>query len=126
MKTFLYGILINLVTSAIALIVAAALLPGFHLGFRGFLTAVVVFTVAQALLSGLVASLAQKHAPAITGAAALISTFLSLVITNLFGGGTHIRGFFTWILATVIVWAVTAVCVMLAPRVLARIDAGRA
>ena len=49
MKKLLIGIGVQLGSSAVA-IVAALFLPGFSLGFGGFLTAVVVFTIAQSLL----------------------------------------------------------------------------
>ncbi|MGA7205148.1 MAG: hypothetical protein WBX27_11015 [Specibacter sp.] len=120
MKNFLIGIGLHLGASAVAIIVAALILPGFRLHFFGFITAVVVFTVAQGLLAGLISKLTQKHAPSIAGAAALISTFLALVLANLFGGGTVIHGFFTWILATVIVWAVTAAGALVRPKIMAK------
>lgn len=123
MKNFLIGIGLHLATSAVAIIVAALILPGFRLHFFGFVTAVVVFTIAQGLLTGLVSKLATKHAPAISGAASLISTFLALLIASVFGGGANIHGFFTWILATVIVWAVSAAGAMVRPKIMAKVEA---
>ncbi|ALE07540.1 hypothetical protein AL755_22050 [Arthrobacter sp. ERGS1:01] len=122
MKNFLIGIGLHLGTSAVAIIVAALLLRDFRLHFLGFLMAVVVFTVAQALLSGLVTKLAQNHAPSIAGAASLISTFLALVIANLFRG-VEIHRFTTWIFATLIVWVVTAAGALLRPKIMGKVEA---
>lgn len=116
MKKLLIGIGVQLGSSAVAIIVAALILPGFQLRFSGFLTAVIVFTIAQSLLENLASRLGQKFAPAWVGLASLVSTFFALVIANLFRDGTSIRGFFTWILATVIVWGITALCGVLIPK----------
>ncbi|MHA7306921.1 hypothetical protein ACX80E_17080 [Arthrobacter sp. TMN-49] len=116
MKKLLIGIGVQLGSSAVAIVLAALFLPGLHLRFSGFLTAVIVFTVAQSLLVGLVAKLATKYTPALAGAASLISTFLALVIADFGFGGININGFVTWIFATLIVWAVTALCAVLVPK----------
>lgn len=116
MKKLLIGIGVQLGSSAVAIIVAALILPGFRLQFSGFLTAVIIFTIAQSLLEGVVSRLGNKFAPALIGLASLVSTFLALIVANLFAGGTSIRGFFTWILATVIVWGVTALCAIVVPK----------
>ncbi|MDO5753716.1 phage holin family protein [Arthrobacter sp.] len=100
----------QLASSAVALILAALILPRFSLGFGGFITAVIVFTIAQLLLEGFVRKLANKHTPALAGAASLVSTWLALVIANLPSGGIRIHGLLTWIVAAVLVWAITGLC----------------
>ncbi|WP_104090636.1 phage holin family protein [Arthrobacter sp. GMC3] len=118
MKTLLIRVGLQLGTSAVAIILAALILPGFHLRFSGFLTAVIIFTIVQSLATGIVEKIANKHAPVLSGAASLISTFLALLIANGFGGGTSIRTFTSWVLATLIVWAVTAAGAVFLPRLL--------
>lgn len=118
MKQLVIQIGIQLGSSAVAIILAAMLLSRFSLGIGGFITAVVVFTIAQSLLVGLVAKLATKYTPALAGAASLVSTWLALVIANLPFGGIRIHGFWTWIWATLIVWAVTALCAVVVPKYL--------
>ncbi|SEE93443.1 4 TMS phage holin, superfamily IV [Arthrobacter alpinus] len=118
MKKLLIGVGVQLGSSAVAIIVAALLLPRFSLGIGGFLTAVVIFTIAQSLLAGAVARLASKHVPAFAGLASLVSTLLALIIANLPFGGIRIHGFVTWLLAALIVWVITGLCATLAPKYL--------
>jgi hypothetical protein len=124
MKKLLIGIGIQLGSSAVAIIIAAMLLSRFSLGLGGFLTAVVIFTIAQSLLTGFVAKLASTHVPALAGLASLASTLLALIIANLPFGGIRIHGFLTWLLAALIVWTITGLCAMLAPKYLLKV-AGR-
>lgn len=116
MKNLMISIGVQLGSSAVAIIVAAIILRGFSLNFGGFITAVVVFTIAQSLLAGLVSKLAKQHAPALVGVASLVSTWLALIIANLPFGGIRIHGFMTWIWAALIIWAVTALCAVLVPK----------
>lgn len=116
MKNLLISIGIQLGSSAAAIIVAAIMLRGFSLNVGGFVTAVVVFTIAQSLLVGMVAKLAVKHAPALAGVTSLVSTWLALIIANLPFGGIRIHGFLTWIWAALIIWGVTALCAVLVPK----------
>ena len=124
MKKLLIGIGVQLGSSAVAIIIAAMLLPRFSLGLGGFLTAVVIFTIAQSLLTGFVAKLASTHVPAFARLASLASTLLALIIANLPFGGIRIHGFLTWILAALIVWAIAGLCAILAPKYLLKV-AGR-
>ena len=116
MKNLLIGIGVQLGSSAIAIMLAALILPRFSLHLGGLLTAVVVFTVAQSLLERIVAKLATKYTPTLAGLASLVSTWLALVIASMFFGGISIHGFFTWIIAALIVWAITGLCAVLVPK----------
>lgn len=118
MKKLVMGIAVQLGSSAVAIILAALLLHHFRLGLGGFITAVVIFTIAQSLLAGLVSKLATKYTPALAGAASLVSTWLALVIASLPFGGIRIHGFMTWIWAALIVWGITGLCAVLVPKYL--------
>lgn len=59
MTRFLIRVAISLATSAVALLVCVWVLPDFGLSLGGFLTAVIVFTIAQALLSPLIFRIAR-------------------------------------------------------------------
>lgn len=117
MTRFLIRIAISLGTVAVALLVCFWVLPDFDLSLSGFLTAVVVFTIAQAVLTPLIFNLARKHANAILGGVGLVSTFVALLIASLFPGGLHITGVATWILATLIIWIITALGTWLLPLI---------
>ena len=120
MVRFLVTVVISLVMSAVGLLLAAWLLPDFHLDAAGFLVAVVVFTIAQALLAPLATRLARRHASAILGGIGLISTFVALLIASLFPGGIRIDAVMAWVLATLLLWAVTALGTWLIPLLLFR------
>jgi hypothetical protein len=117
MVRFLIRVAIFLGTAALGLLVAWILLPGFDIEWAGFLVAMIVFAIAQSLLSPLVSKLAARHAPAVLGGVGLISTFISLLLATVIANGLRIDGLLTWVLATVIVWLVTALGTWLLPLI---------
>lgn len=125
MVRFLIRTAIFLVTAALGLLVAFWILPDFHIEWGGFLVATLVFAIAQSVLSPLIFKLAHRHAPAVLGGIGLVSTFVALFIASLFPNGIQISGFTTWVLATLIVWAVTALGTWLLPLIFLkrRVDA---
>ena len=120
MVRFLVNIAVSLVMSALGLLLAAWLLPEFHLETGGFLIAVLVFTIAQAVLAPFVFNVARKYASAILGGIGLVSTFLALLIASFFPGGIRIDGVVTWVLATLLMWIVTALGTWLIPLLIFR------
>ncbi|GAA2464885.1 phage holin family protein [Agromyces soli] len=117
MVRFLIRLAISLVTAALGLLVASWVLPDFHLEWGGFLVAIIVFSVAQAILGPFVFNLARQYAAAVLGGIGLVTTFLALLIASLFPGGIHIDGAVTWVLATLIVWIITALGGWLLPLI---------
>ena len=109
MVRFLIRTAIFLGTAALGLLIAWWLLPGFHIDWTGFLVAMLVFAIAQSLLSPLITKLASRHAPEVLGGVGLVSTFLALLLATVIANGLRIDGLLTWVLATLIVWLVTAV-----------------
>jgi MFS family permease len=112
---FLIRVAIFLASAAAGLLVASLLLPQMTVTALGFVTAVLIFTVAQAILSPFITKLAVRHAPAFLGGIGLVSTFVALLLSTLFVGGLTINGIQTWILATLVVWLVTAVATWVLP-----------
>jgi uncharacterized membrane protein YvlD (DUF360 family) len=108
MVRFLINVAISLVTAALGLLVNSWILPDFHLDVSGFIIAVVVFTVAQAILAPFIFNVARQYASALLGGIGLVSTFVALLIASLFPDGIRIEGVVTWILATLIMWIITA------------------
>lgn len=108
MIRFLIRAVIFLVTAAVGLAVAGWLVPGVRLEWGGFLIACVVFAIAQSILSPFVFNIARKYASALLGGIGLVSTFLALLIASVLPGGIHIAGVTAWVLATLVVWIVTA------------------
>jgi uncharacterized membrane protein YvlD (DUF360 family) len=99
---------INLVTAAAGLLLAGAMIDGVALQTSGFITAVIVFVVAQAILGPFVFNMARQYASAILGGVGLVSTLLAIWIATLIPDGLTVSGLTAWILTTLLVWIVTA------------------
>jgi hypothetical protein len=77
----------------------------------------IVFTVAVALMTPFLASTMRRNqsSSSAMGGVALISTFVALLITDLFTDGLSISGIGTWIGATVVVWVGSLLAVFILP-----------
>ena len=108
MIRFLTQTVVNIITSTIALLVAAWLVVGMTLVPSGFIVTVLVFVAASAVLSPFTFNMARKYASAALGGVGLISTLLALFVASLFPGGLTIDGFGSWAVVSLIVWFITA------------------
>lgn len=120
MLRFLIRLAIYLGTAALALLITSLILPGFRISASGFLIAIGVFALAQSILTPFIINMARKYAPAVLGGIGLVSTFVALLIASLFPGGLSITGIDTWILASLIVWLITALGGWLLPLLILR------
>lgn len=118
MVRLIASIVVELVASAVGLLVAAWLLPDFVLSTSGFLWAIGVFTAARLILAPLIFKLSFKHARALTGGIALVTTFVGLLVTTWLTHGLQITGASTWVIGTLIVWLFGVVAVLLVPMVI--------
>jgi hypothetical protein len=117
---FLLRVAVFLGSSAIGLLVAGWLVPGVSLSVLGFVTAVVIFTVAQGILSPFFLKMASRYASAFLGGIGLVSTFVALLLASLLSNGLSIRSVGSWIAATVVVWLVTALATVVLPVLVLR------
>ena len=107
---------IALVANAVGLLVAAWLLDGVELDGAAFILAVIIFTVAFALMLPFTVSQARRGgSAALSGGAALIATLIALIVTDLVSDGLSIEGVGTWIAATVIVWLAALLAAFILP-----------
>lgn len=120
MLRFLIRLAIYLGTAALALIITSLILPGFRISASGFLIAIGVFALAQSILTPFIINMARKYAPAVLGGIGLVSTFVALLIASFFPGGLAISGIDTWVLASLIVWLITALGGWLLPLLILR------
>ena len=120
MIRFLLRVAVFLGSSAIGLLVADWLVPGVSVSVWGFVAAVVIFTVAQAILSPFFLKMASRYASAFLGGIGLVSTFVALMLASLLSNGLSIRGIGSWVAATVLVWLVTAVATVVLPVLILR------
>jgi Mycobacterial 4 TMS phage holin, superfamily IV len=109
-----------LVSWALGLAVAAWVVPGVSVSVSGFIVAVVVFSVAQALLSLLILTLPRGYASLFLGGTALALTFLALALASVFTHGLIIQGAASWIGAALLVWLVTTLAAVSVPELFAR------
>lgn len=115
MIRFLLRTAVFLGSAAIGLLVAAWLVPGFAVRPAGFVTAVVIFAAAQAILSPFFLKMASRYASAFIGGIGLVSTLAALILAAVFTHGLSVRGIGAWVAATVVVWLVTALATLLLP-----------
>lgn len=118
MTRLLARTVVELVASAIGLIVAAWMLAGVTLTASGFLVAVVVFTIAKVILGPLVLKMSLKYARALTGGIALVTTFVGLLVTTWLTSGLTIVGAGSWVMATIVVWLFTVIAILVLPMVM--------
>ncbi|MCQ4117651.1 hypothetical protein [Rhodococcus tibetensis] len=119
MIRFLLRAVVFLGSAAIGLLAAVWFLPEVSITVAGFIVTVVLFALAQCVLAPFITKVAERNAPAFLGGIGLVSTFVSLVLVNLFGAMT-ITGWESWILATLIVWLVTAIATLVLPLLVFR------
>ena len=107
--------IVALAANAVGLIVAAAVLDDMELDLGGFILALLIFTIAFALLQPFLVVQLRRAGPAALGGVALIATLASLIITDLLSDGFTIDGGVTWLLAAVIVWAAAVLAAFILP-----------
>ena len=88
-----------------------------ELDFTAFIVALVIFTIAVALLQPFLVSTMRQHGAnaAALGGVALIATLISLIVTDLISDGLSIDGVGTWIAAAVIVWLAALIAAFVLP-----------
>lgn len=104
--------------NATGLLVAAVLVPGFHISSLGFIISVVFFTIAQIILAPFVLKLAIKHAPAFRGGIALVTTFIVLILTVWLTDGLRISSLVGWVVAPMVIWLASVLAGIVLPMVL--------
>ena len=104
MIRFLARSALTLIANAVGLLIAALVLPGFHINALGFVVSVLFFTVFEILFEPFVLSMAIKYMPALRGGIALVTTLVGLVLTVIFTSGLSIDNLTTWVLAPMIIW----------------------
>jgi putative membrane protein len=98
---------ISWLTNALVLVVVAAILGGVHVGDAGdLLLAAAVFGVLNTLLKPFLRLVTLPLAILTFGIAWFFVSLLMLLITSAIVGGFEIDGFWTYVGATLIVWAV--------------------
>lgn len=109
---------VNLIANTVALIVTSLVLDDMALDAGGLVFSVIVFTVVEIVVEPFFRQQAILKAPALLGSTALVATLTSLIVTTLLTDGMRISGTLTWVLATVLVWAISLAGELLLPLVM--------
>jgi len=111
---------IQLLANTVGLLVANYFLDDMTVSGTAFVTAVLLFTVVYALAQPFLTQIAMSRVPALRGGVALVATLVGLIVTSWLSDGLSISGGGTWLAATVIVWLVSLLGVLLLPLVLVK------
>lgn len=109
---------LTILSNAVGLIAASALLDGFNLNGTSFFIALLIFSGLMVILGPLVMSIALKHISALMGGIALVTILISLILTDIFSDGMSISGLSTWVLATLIIWIFSLIGNVLLPLII--------
>jgi Mycobacterial 4 TMS phage holin, superfamily IV len=109
---------------AIGLVVAAWIVPGVTLSVPGFIVAVMVFAVTQAILSLSILKLPHWYVPLLLGGTGLALTIVALILASMLARGLTIDGMASWLATTVVVWLVTTIGAVTLPELLIPDGAG--
>ena len=120
MRQILLRAVVLLASWAIGLLVAAWVVPGVSLSVSGFIVAVVVFSVAQAILSLPMLKLPRQYASLLLGGTGLVLTVVALILASVLTRGLTIDGKASWLATTVLVWLVTTIGAITLPELLTR------
>ena len=93
-----------MVVNALALLIAAAILPDMEIEVGPFIFAVILFTILTLVIPPILRMSLKRFSPSAMGAVSLVATWPALLITDVFSDGVQIEGFWTWAAATLIVW----------------------
>lgn len=121
MIRFLIQIAVFLGSAAVGLLVASMTINGVNVKALGFISAVVIYAVIQAVITPFLMKIAAKKASAFLGGTGLVATFLALLAASQISNGLTIRGgVTTWVSVTLVVWLVTAVATLMLPYLLVK------
>lgn len=95
---------LSVLSNALGLFMASIFVDGFTIDGLSFVIAVAIFSLATTILGPLIMKIAITNASYLMGGIALVTTFVGLVITDIFSDGISISGASSWIIATLVVW----------------------
>jgi hypothetical protein len=123
-RQILLRAVVLLASWAIGLLVAARIVPGVSLSVPGFIVAVVVFAVTQAILSLSILKFPHRYVPLLLGGTGLALTVVALILASIVTHGLIIDGMASWLATTVVVWLVTTIGAITLPELLIRDGTG--
>lgn len=107
--------LVAVAANAIGLLIAASVLDDMHVDAGGFVLALIIFTIAFAVLTPFFAVQLRRVGHGAMFATPLVATLVSLILADLLSDGFSISGVATWVEAALIVWLASLVAVFILP-----------
>lgn len=123
MRRIVLRAVVLLVSWAIGLAVAAWIVPNLRVSAPGFVVAVTVFAIAEALTSLVILKLPHEYASLVLGATGLALTVVAIGLASALTHDFSVNGLASWVAATVVVWLVTTVGAITLPEVFAHMEA---
>jgi hypothetical protein len=120
MIRFLINAAIWLGSAAIGLLVANVVLADMSVSAESLLIDVVIFAAIQSVLAPFLTSVTARNARPLLGGVGLLTTVIALIATHAISSGLSIRGFETWVYASLIIWIATMLASLLLPLVLVK------
>ncbi|WP_029113433.1 phage holin family protein [Mycobacterium sp. URHB0044] len=126
MRQIVFRAVLLLPSWAAGLVVAAWIVPGVSSSVPGFVIAVLVFAVTQAILSFSILKLPHRYASLLLGGTGLALTIIALILASTLTNGLTIDGTKSWLATTAVVWLVTTIGAITLPELLFRDGTGSA
>jgi uncharacterized membrane protein YvlD (DUF360 family) len=121
----LAGLLVALVTNAIALLVASVVVSGFDIDAVAFPVVVIVFTCISVLARPVIEAFIEKSVQILASFVGLIAALVTLLLVDLLSDNLEIDGIGPLILASLIIWMGSIIADFLVGRWLFRKLTGR-
>jgi len=118
MERILLRTVVFLASWTIGLLAAAWTIPRVSLSGPGFIVAVVVFAVTQAVLSLSILKLPHQYSSLLLGGTGLALTVVALALASALTHGLTIDGIASWLATTVVTWLVTTIGAITLPELL--------
>jgi hypothetical protein len=116
MRQLLLRAVVLLASWAIGLLVVVWIVPGVWLSVPGFVVAVVVFAVMQAILSLSILKVPHRYLTLLLGGTGLALTIAALALASTLTHEITIEGMASWLASTVVVWLVTTIGAITLPE----------
>jgi uncharacterized membrane protein YvlD (DUF360 family) len=109
----------DLIGVAAGLLICAAVLNGLHITAKGLVVATLIFWFVHFIIQIIaLRTLVRMLSVALAGLLAIASTVIALLIVNAVVSGLTIKGFSTYLFATLIIWATSFIADIISQRMI--------
>lgn len=112
---FLARLVLSLLANTVGFLAASLFLDNFHINASSFVQTIIVFSIVSFIIGPFMLAMAIKNMPFLVGGIALVTTLMSLIITDIFTDGFSVTGLSTWALSTLIIWIFAIIANLVLP-----------